>query len=166
MLYLIDTCFWKHCEFLFEKTKIDLRIVLQNLRWGYTNQIKKEYLNYNLQKFIPLKSGYLIPISDEEIDHNQIRKPFIKIFDLPDQTLAFVAERDNAVLLTDDSDLLFEVLSWGINCYRLPVYCLKLVEIGLIKKKTVAQSLRFWEENGLYEKQDIRNWKSNLQQIC
>jgi hypothetical protein len=135
------------------------------MRWGYTNQIKAEYLNYNLQKFIPLQTGYMIPVSDEEINRNQQRKPFMKEFDVPDQTLAYIAERDHAVLLTDDSDLLFEVLSWGLPCYRLPVFCLTLATNGLIKKKTVAQALRFWEEYGLYDKRDIKSWKSVLQKI-
>jgi len=116
MLFLIDTCFWLHIQHLLLEIKIDLREVLTHFRWGYTEQIVEEYRNYKLQKFIPIKDGFHVPLSQQEIISFQKRYPFISEFDLPDQTLAFSAKRDGAILLSDDGGLLMEIKSWERWC--------------------------------------------------
>ncbi|WP_457556950.1 hypothetical protein [Candidatus Harpocratesius sp.] len=165
MLFLIDTCFWLHIQHILLEIKIDLRDVLRHFRWGYTKQIVEEYHNYHLQKFIPIEDGFRIPLSQKEIISFQKQFPFINEFDLPDQTLAFCAKRDGAILLSDDGGLLMEIKSWGLVGFRLPSFCIWLIQSGYIRKNIGAQLLRFWEKNGLYQKREIKRWKKALQHI-
>ncbi|MHA1673661.1 MAG: hypothetical protein ACTSYI_08530 [Promethearchaeota archaeon] len=165
MFFLIDTCFWLHIQHIHVKLKIDLREVLQHFRWGYTKQIKDEYSNYHLQTFIPVESGFLVPISQQEIEFYQNLYPLIHNLDLPDQTLAFCAKRDGVIALTDDGGLFSEIKSWGLEGFRLPAFCLWLITSGLMRKNTGYKMLRLWEAEGLYEKQEINRWKKELRQI-
>lgn len=118
----------------FFEIKIDLRDVLIHFRWGYTEQIVEEYHNYHLQKFIPIEDGFRIPLSQKEIISFQKQFPFINEFDLPEQTLAFCAKRDGAILLSDDGELLMEIKSWGLVGFRLPSFCIWLIQSGFIRK--------------------------------
>ncbi len=69
------------------------------------------------------------------------------------------------MLLSDDGGLLMEIKSWGLTGFRLPSFSIWLVQSGFVRKNTGAQMLRFWEKNGLYEKREIKRWKSELQHI-
>ncbi|MHA1796460.1 MAG: hypothetical protein ACTSUK_10125 [Promethearchaeota archaeon] len=165
MLFLIDTCFWLHVQTIYRDLKIDLRILLKHFRWGYTEQILQEYKHYHLQNFVPLSDGYQIPFSNQELKKFQEKYSFIREFDISDQTLVACAKRDSAIILTDDGGLLMEIQSWEKMGLCLPAFCLWAVKKGLIRKNTMIRLLRFWENNHLFEKREIKRWKNELQQV-
>jgi len=166
MLFLIDTCFWLHVQRVFQETPIDLRPFFEHVRWGYTMQVLEEYRHYGLHHFISFDAGYRIPLTDEELNKYQQKYPFISHFDVPDQTLAFCGIRDSEPILTDDGGIYIEMKSLRQKAYILPTFCLWMTQIALLKKKTCAQLLRFWEAYGLYEKQKIKRWKRELQRMA
>ncbi len=165
MLFLIDTCFWLHVRQLHRVLRIDLREVIKHFRWGYTGAVAAEYENYNLGEFIPLTEAYLIPVSDAELEAFETGFPVITEYDPADRTLALCAKRDGSAVLTDDGGLALELDTMGLLGFRLPPFCLWLVEHNFLRKNSVAKMLRFWEETGAYEKREIGAWRAALQEI-
>ncbi|MHA1617763.1 MAG: hypothetical protein ACTSVZ_00665 [Promethearchaeota archaeon] len=139
--------------------------MLKNVKWGYTSEIKEEYLNYNLQKFIPINEGFQVPASEQELRLFQDQHPFIHQYDLPDQTLALCTYRDNSILLTDDGGLLMEIEELGLKGFLLPTFSLFMVKAGMMKKNIFAKMVKFWEIMGSYSSQHLKRWKQELQEI-
>ena len=48
----------------------DFRLIMKDFNWGMTEELKKEYGNFKLDKFFNLKKGYFVPISSAFlVDH-------------------------------------------------------------------------------------------------
>ncbi len=165
MLYLTDTCFWKHAHLLFEDTSVDIRALLNRYRWGYSLEIKKELLHYRLTNFLSQDEAHLIPISTKDWQIFNSKYPYLQDFDKPDQSLILIALRDQNVILTDDGSLFIEAKALHISSFLLPLFLINQVKFGYCSKKKLNQCLRFWEIHGLYAKRDIKNWSSTLKLI-
>ena len=165
MLFLVDTCFWKHIQDVFLETTIDLRLVFQRFRWGTTFLVVKELHNYHLDAFFPHQDHYLIPVSSEELSQSLKTLPFLREFDQADQSLIVAALRDHHPILTDDHSLFRTGLSLGIEIMLLPHFSLFLVRAGEIDKRTVSRLLKFWEQHESFKKKELNEFKNELQQI-
>jgi hypothetical protein len=165
MMLITDTCFWMHLREIHEGLGVDLRLVLNKVRWGLTDEVKEEIKERRAADFIPEGQGFLIPVSDDEMEAFCKRSPTIKQFDLADQTLIVVATRDHGIVLTDDGGLYIECQGLGIDVLMLPQLCINLARNGQLDKNDVYKMLRFWEQKGRFPKKFIKELKSELQAI-
>jgi len=164
-MFIIDTCFWNHIRELFETIEIDLRPLIQQLNWGFTDALMKEYQNYELDKFISLESGVMFPITERTFSDILQKNPTIKELDLSDQTIYVSAIRLDLIVLSDDGELIMECLGTNIKAFRLPSFMLFLAESGKIKKKEVKQALNFWKLHNLYKLSELKKWETYLMKI-
>ncbi len=165
MMLITDTCFWMHVREIHEGLGFDLRPVLNKVRWGLTAEVKEEIKERRAVDFIPEGQGFLIPVSNDELEGFSRRSPTIKEFDLADQTLIVVATRDRGIVLTDDGGLYIECQGLGIDVLMLPQLCVSLARSGQLDKNDVYKMLRFWEQKGRFPKQFIKELKVDLQAI-
>jgi hypothetical protein len=165
MMLITDTCFWMHLRELHEGLSVDLRPVLNRVRWGITADVKEEIKERRAADFIPEGQGFLIPVSDDEMKAISKRSPTITQLDLADQTLIVVATRDHGIVLTDDGGLYIECQGLGIDVLMLPQLCINLARSGQLDKNEVYKMLRFWEQKGRFPKKFIKELKSELQAI-
>ncbi|NMC04667.1 MAG: hypothetical protein GYA24_05615 [Candidatus Lokiarchaeota archaeon] len=165
MMFITDTCFWMHVRELFTELGIDLRPLLCKVRWGVTEQVKKEIEARRATSFFPETEGFLIPVSDDELDAFQKRTPTISQFDEADQTLILVAVRDHGIVLTDDGAVYIECQCMGVDVMMLPQLCIGLAKDGQLDKNDVYKMLRSWDENGRFAKKFIKELKADLQTI-
>ncbi|MHA1746851.1 MAG: hypothetical protein ACTSWW_12695 [Promethearchaeota archaeon] len=165
MFLLTDTCFWSHAYELFECKIFDINPVISSFRLAFTDAVKMEIIDYKLEDFVPIDDILTVNISESEfitIDH------CFSDLDQADQSLAIAARKirsDNPIILTDDGELVSELLQTHFNAMRLPVFLLSLVKDGAISKNNVAKCLQFWEKVGRFKRKEIRLWKSELTKI-
>ncbi|MHA1651508.1 MAG: hypothetical protein ACTSYB_15060 [Candidatus Helarchaeota archaeon] len=163
MILLADTCFLSHIRLLAEDNIYDFRKLWTKFRWGITSDIQKELKHFNLFAFFANKLYiYIIPISNDEISDLCIQFPTLTHFDRADQSLIAVALREDAIILTDDGDLLMECITIGISAMSLPVFCLNLVKNNLMSKTECYHLLKFWEVHHHYTQKELKRWKNQL----
>jgi len=162
VILLPDTCFLSHIRLLAEDNIYDFRKLWTKFRWGITPDIQKELKHFNLFAFFPKFDPYIIPISNDEISDLCIQFPTLTHFDRADQSLIAVALREDAIILTDDGDLLMECITIGITAMSLPVFCLNLVKNNLMSKTECYHLLKFWELHHHYTKKELKRWKNQL----
>ena len=165
MIFLIDTCFWSHIKDLYDSNIIDLYPIINQFKWGLTEEIKKEIMHFRLDQYIHLNDAYSIPVSKTELENYQKIYFPIKNFDIADQTLIIAGKRDNLTVLTDDGALYMECLAQKIDSFLLPNFSIILVKYGDLEKNSMFKMLRFWEKTKRYSKLQLKRWKSLLQSI-
>jgi rRNA-processing protein FCF1 len=165
MIFLTDTCFWKHIEEIHLHKKIDLRPSISLYKWGITLSVKQELTHFEIEEFLKIDEAFLIPVSDKEIKKYQQQYPFFIEYDIADQTLMVVAIRDRCPILTDDRSLFRAARSIGIEALLLPHFCLFLIKEGQISKRDVAQIIKFWEESKRFKLKELKKFKAELQAI-
>ena len=166
-MFLTDTCFWNHIRFLYQETnkKIDFRKIIYQYRWGITKEILKEIQNYQLNSFIDINGAVKITISENEWKTFTRKYSFLSDLDRADQSLLLVAQREKAVILSDDGELFLESQALKIDCLLLPLFLIQQIRMGMISKKNFNQCLRFWEKRRSYAKKQIEKWKGILTEI-
>lgn len=165
MLFLTDTCFWSHVNELNENNIWNIKEILSFFRICTTDAVKKEIIHYKLEKFVPLDKIFMIPVSQQDFAENLNILPDI---DEADQSL-IIASRKNPnekpIILTDDGELLAELIQTRIPGMRLPVFILMLIRCGLVSKNIGVNCLKFWEKVGRYKKKELLKWKNELKII-
>ena len=111
MLLLIDTCFSNHVRELHVVEFIDLRIILNDFRWGYTPSVLEEIEYYDLGTFIDKDNAILLQVPPSEINDRIQEDHLFSSFDRADQELFCACRREDALLLSDDGELLMESIS-------------------------------------------------------
>jgi hypothetical protein len=164
-MFYVDTCFWLHLWELFAETGLDFRPVFHTFYWGFPDRMRQEYEHYAVEQFCPIETGYVIPLSAVTLSQVRQKFPTICELDEPDQELFAAALPDRGIILTDDGGLEMECLAAHIDALRVPPFLLALAEQGVVKKKEVAQALRFWEAQHWYKRSELRRWKQRLIQI-
>jgi hypothetical protein len=165
MLFLTDTCFWTHAiELLLEKI-IDIPNLLSNFRWGITDEVRKEMMNFKLDQNIPLSQAYMIPITPKEWAQFNQRYSIYSHYDLADQSLFLCAIRDRSTILTDDGGIVMELEAIGQSAFFLSTFLLGLTANHQIEKKTMYRCLRYWGEIESYSKKQLNRWQEWLSVI-
>ena len=113
-------------------------------------------------KEILVKSGF---VSEQDFEENLNDLPDI---DKADQSL-IIASRKNPnekpIILTNDGELLSELIQTKMAGMRLPVFILMLIKWGLVTKNLGAKCLKFWEKVGRFKKKELIRWKNELKMI-
>ncbi len=165
MLLLTDTCFWSHAEELNRNDVWDIRTILFSFRICTTGAVKAEILHFHLEDFVPLDRIFLVPVSRQDF---RTYSGLLPDLGPADQSLIIASRKnvqENPIILTDDGELLTELIQTKLAGMGLPVFLLQLIRIGLVKKNIGAKCLRFWEKVGRYKKSDLAKWKKELQSI-
>ncbi|MHA1265886.1 MAG: hypothetical protein ACTSRS_11710 [Candidatus Helarchaeota archaeon] len=162
MILLADTCFLSHIRLLVLSNIYDFRNIWAKFRWGITPDIQKELKYFNLFEFFPKFDAYIIPITNEEISNVCSQFPTLRHFDRADISLIVAALREDALILTDDGELLMECMTNGIPAMSLPVFCLSLVKNNMLSKTECYQLLKFWETHHHYTQKELKRWKNQL----
>ena len=167
MFILSDTCFWNHLKMLSSSKNIliDGNTIFSKFRWGITPQIREEFLNYNLDMFLPLSDFFIVPLSQHEIDEFVRIHPTLKTLDKPDLSLLVAGIRDKSPIVSDDGGLMMNCLAFNLNAMYIPDFLLQTVKNEILTKKELFQCLKFWEAKGAYKKKFIKKWKRELQKI-
>jgi rRNA-processing protein FCF1 len=165
MIFITDTCFWRHIRDIQEDIGIDLRPFVFRVQWGLTEQVLQELQRFQIAQEYLEQNYLVVPVSSIEL--RQIRKKyeFLTDFDEPDQTLFLSAVRDGNIVLTDDRDLYRACLSIGVKSLLLPQFCLALVLEGVMDKRSVHRIIRHWENRGRFKKKELARIKEELQKI-
>jgi predicted nucleic acid-binding protein len=151
-----------HIIELYNSTKIELLPILNNFKWGFTEQIRTELIHYEINQDLDLNSAYIFPITVNELQIFQKKYPYMMEFDIADQTILLAAQREKEPLLTDDSPLFIEAKSLGLESYRLPHFLIYLSQKGFISKKVIRQIIRDWEQRKCYKLQELKRWKREI----
>ncbi len=154
MLFATDTCFWEHFNRVFSLIKWDIRPLIQNYLWGITLEVQKELVHFDLTDFVPLNDPQLIPVKTREIDIFLEKNPFLREYDLADQTLLYTCIRDGNQLLTDDGGLFLEAQALRIQLLNVPLFSLYLVRDDLLVKKQAYRLLRHWQDQKCYAQRE------------
>jgi protein associated with RNAse G/E len=150
---------------LYHEIDLDFRNILSSYKWGLTPEIKKELIYYNVIDFVPINDGILIPITEKELEKLSTKYPTVLEFDIADQTALVVAQRENAIILTDDGSLLLEAQALNLISFRLPIFAMNQIGQKLLDKKEFLQALRFWEKTGRYSIKLIKKCKQLLNSL-
>lgn len=165
MVLFLDTCFWSHCLQLYTAQIWDIRPILLQFRLGSTQEVMKEISYYHLDSFVPVDRILLVSIADNDYEtYHQYLPPL----DRANQSLLIAMRKmayEDPVVLTDDGELLAEVLQTGLHGMKLPVFVLWLILNAMIEKKIGAKCIRFWEKHGLYRKKTLNRLKQELRTI-
>ena len=145
---------------------LDLRITLQNFKWGITDAILTEIQRRSLGTFFPARDAFQIPLSSDELSRAQAKHPEITELDLADQTLVEAAMREYATILTDDGGLFLQCEVIGIPAFKLPHFCLSLAQNGYLSKTEMYQALRYWKTIHRYSAKSLRDWHRTLEGIA
>lgn len=162
MFILTDTCFWSHSYELFTHKILDINPILSSFRLAFTEAVREELIHFQLHIFAPIDNMMIVNISD--LEYEMISQNYSN-FDRADQSLIVAAQKikgDRPIILTDDGNLLAELLQRNFTAMRLPVFILLLVKSGVISKNICAKCFRFWENVGRFQKKAIRLWKKEL----
>ena len=162
MMLLIDTCFWSHAHQLFLAKIWDIRPILTHFRLGSTEEVSKELYHFNLHHFVPIDRILLVSVLENDYMTYQ---RYIPPLDRTDQSLLIAMRKishEEPILLTDDGELLSEVLQTNLSGMKLPVFVLWLVWNALVEKKIGAKCIRFWEKQKQFKKKEISRWKKEL----
>jgi hypothetical protein len=165
LIILIDTCFWSHAKGLHDGGIIDARRYLDAFRWGYTPAVQKEIRHFHLDDFARADKAIIFPASKEERQALAKRSPTAADLDDADQERIITCQREQGLILSDDGEFLMECASMGVQAFSLPVFLLRLVEAGVIDKRSVARCFKFWEDQHRYKAKQIARWKKELQEI-
>lgn len=168
MIFLMDTCFALHVQELFNAKIFDFRKILTENFVGITESVKKEFIYYTLDTFLPFSDLIIIPINNVEFDETIHKYPDILELDRADQTLWYLGiaqKQEEYVILTDDGALFSECFISTISALRLPDFVLMLVNQSKIKKNIAAKCIKYWESQKRYTTQDLKYWINILQQI-
>ena len=115
--------------------------------------------------YVPMDQIFIIHVTSQDFTKNLETLPDL---DEADQSLIIAGRKklkENPIILTDDGELLSELIQTNISTMRLPVFLLMLIRNGMVSKNIGAKSLRFWEKVGRYKKQDLSKWKNELKII-
>ncbi len=139
--------------------------ILFSFRICTTDAVKEEIINFKLGKFVPLDRIFIIPVSTQDFLKHSNNLPNI---DKADQSLIIAARKnpnEKPIILSDDGELILEIIQTGMLGMRLPVFILMLIKWGLVNKNLGAKCLRFWEKVGRFKKKELIKWKNELKMI-
>ncbi len=165
MIFLTDTCFWAHASELNDSNIWNINEILFSFRICTTDAVKKEIIHFKLDTFVPLDRIFLISVSTQDVAENYGNLPDI---DEADQSLLIAARKnpnEKPIILSDDGELISEILQTGMLGMRLPVFILMLIKWGLVTKNLGAKCLKFWEKIGRFQKRELIKWKNELKMI-
>lgn len=168
MIFLIDTCFISHLQELNTSNTLELREILLNNLVGITESVKKEFIHYQLEKFIPISKLIIIPIEDHDFKLVAEKYPDIQELDIADQTLWYLGYYQTSseyVILTDDGELFSECYISKIPVLRLPDFVLFVVQNSKIPKNQASKCFKYWTKKKRYSKKDISYWVDILNKI-
>jgi hypothetical protein len=165
LILLTDTCFWSHTKSLHDGGILDAREYVDTFRWGYTPAVQKEIRHFQLDDFARADKAIVFPVSKEERQALAKRSPSAAELDDADQELIITCQREQGIIISDDSEFLMECASLGVQAISLPVFFLKLVEAGEIDKRSVARCFKFWEDQRRYKVKQLARWRKELQEI-
>ncbi|QEE14804.1 hypothetical protein DSAG12_00621 [Promethearchaeum syntrophicum] len=160
MLLSFDTCSFLRIQHIFNTIDIDLRSILKEFRLVITEELRKEYLNYKLEKFFAFNYIF-IPLSAEE-RKTYISKYLLESFDSADQDLIIVGLRDKLTIVTDDRDLFNQCSILNIPTFQLWSFCISLVKDGQLSKNQIHKCWKLWEEEKRYSKTTLKLIKKTL----
>lgn len=160
MLLAFDTCSFLRIRDIFRKAKIDLRPILKDFRIVITEELKKEYANYNLEKFINFNFIF-IPLTESERSL-KISKYLLNSFDSADQDLAIIGLRDGITIVTDDRDLFNQSKILKIPVFQLWAFFLRLVKENQLTKNQFHKCWKLWEAGKRYDKSTLKLMKKAL----
>jgi hypothetical protein len=160
MLLAFDTCSFLRIQNIYQKLNLDIRPVLNDFRIVVTDELKKEYTNFRLDKFF--KNDFIeIPLSESE-RNAKISKYLLESFDSADQDLAIIGLRDEVTIVTDDRDLFYQCTFLKIPTFQLWSYCIDLVKENLLTKNEFHKCWKLWEAEKRYPKTILKLMKKEL----
>ena len=165
LIFLTDTCFWTHTNELNENNIWNINEILFSFRVCTTDAVKKEIIHFKLDKFVPLDRIFIISVSTQDFAENSNNLPDI---DEADQSLIIAARKnpnEKPIILSDDGELISEIIQTGMLGMRPPVFILMLIKWGLVTKNLGARCLKFWEKVGRFKKRELIKWKNELKMI-
>ena len=163
MLLAFDTCSLLRIRDIFRKVKIDLRPIMKDFRIVFTEELKKEYSNYNLENFFNFNFIF-IPLTTSERT-SKISKYLLDSFDFADQDLVIVGLRDGITIVTDDRDLFNQSTILKIPTFQLWSFFLRLVKENQLTKNEFHKCWKLWEAGRRYDKPTLELIKKALQLI-
>ncbi|MHA1733265.1 MAG: hypothetical protein ACTSU5_15060 [Promethearchaeota archaeon] len=151
---------------LFTSTGLDLRLAINNYKWGTTPAVVEELVHRDLYPgFIDLPQGFTIPVSGAELESTQDKYPWLRELDRADQTLIVAAIRDEGVVLTDDGGLIMECQAIRVPALRVPDFCIRMVAEREVPKSALSKALKYWGEIHRYSKRDLKRWRLKVLEV-
>ncbi len=139
----------------------DFRLIMGAFKWGMTEELKEEYSNYNLDKFIHLKEGYLVPISAVKKE-KFISKYVLESIDKADQDLLFLSHQDKMTIISNDADVMIPAESLGLNAFFFWEFCIQLVKVRILSKNDYLKCWKYWEQRKRYKKSRLKKMKEAI----
>ena len=139
----------------------DFRLIITDFNWGMTEDLKKEYCNFELDKFFDLKKGYFAPISSDK-KAKFVSKYVLESIDKADQDLLFVAFQDKATIISNDTGVMFPAESLGLNAMFFWEFCIQLVKNNQLSKNDYLKCWKFWEQRKRYKKSRLKKMKEAI----
>jgi len=139
----------------------DFRLILADLNWGMTEELKREYCNFKLDRFFDLKKCYFVPISSDKKAKFVLKYVFESI-DKADQDLLFLAHQDKATIISNDTDVMFPAESLGLNAMYFWEFCIQLVKVRILSKNDYLKCWKFWEQRKRYKKSRLKKMKEAI----
>ena len=140
---------------------LDFRLIITEFKWGMTEELKIEYYNFKLDEFIDFKKGYLVPISSDK-KAKFISKYFLESIDKADQDLLFLAYQDKAIIISNDTDVMFLADSLSLNAMYFWEFCIQLVKANFLSKNEYLKCWKFWEQRKRYKKSRLKKMKEAI----
>ncbi|MHA1675512.1 MAG: hypothetical protein ACTSYI_18015 [Promethearchaeota archaeon] len=164
-LFILDTCFVSHAQELKTHHIWDIGPSLASARLCVTEAVNQEIIHFGLDTDPPLDHRFIIPISEADFQKYDSILPDI---DQADQSILIAVrklENDRPIVLTDDGELLAELVQTKRNVMNLPIFLLMLIRAGIVSKNIGAKCLKFWVQQGRYNRKNLKQWNLELQKI-
>jgi len=164
-LFILDTCFVSHTQELKAHDIWDIAPSLASARLCVTESVNQEIIHFGLDTDPPLDNRLIIPISKADFQKYDSILPDI---DQADQSILIAVrklENDKPIVLTDDGELLAELVQTKRNVMNLPIFLLMLIRAGIVSKNIGAKCLKFWVQHGRYNQKNLKQWNLELQKI-
>ncbi len=160
MYIAFDTCVLRRIRDIFERIHLDLRDILYQFKWIFTDELEIEYKNYQLDDFFEI-TGIYVPLSESE-RISFIDKYLLDTFDPADQDLLLLGLRDEIVIVTDDRDLFLQGSALNLQIFFLWTFMFKLVDTKLLTKNNLHKCYKVWEKDRRYSKQTLKFIKRKI----
>ena len=142
----------------------DFRLIINEFKWGMTEELKKEYCNFKVDEFIDLAPDNFLRISSDK-KSKFISKYVLESIDKADQDLLFLAYQDKATIISNDSDVMFPADSLGLNAMYFWEFCIQLVKNNRLSKNDYLKCWKYWEQRKRYKKSRLKKMKEAINNL-
>ncbi len=148
-------------EIFYQFSEIDFRLLINEFRWGITKELQSEYSSFGLDEFLDFKAAYSIPITEEN-KAEFASKYMLASIDKADQDLIFLAFHDNAMIISNDTDVMFPCENLHLNALFFWEFCIQLVKNDILSKNEYIRCWKYWEQRKKYSKARLKKMKEAI----